>query len=198
LERKIASRRRGEELEQAILDAVWEEFQEFGFAKVTVEGVAKRAGTSKPVIYRRWPTRIELMMACAANRMPSADSIPDTGTVRGDTIALLTLMRSRLRLIGQTGMLSMLAEASADPKVREVFFKQLVSNLVDRLNKAVWGRAIERGEIGPEHLTERLRLLPIDLMRSEFIVMGDATDEAVAEMVDQVVLPALRARGAQI
>lgn len=192
------SRRRGEELEQAILDAVWDEFQEVGFLRLTFEGVAKRAGTSKPVLYRRWSSRVEMMMACAVSRMPRPDSIPDTGSLRGDIVALLTLMRSRLRIIGQTAMLALLAEASNDPELRQKFFRAVVNHLLDLLDMAVWGRAIDRGEIRGEQLTERLRRLPIDLVRNEFLLFGDLTDEVVASIVDEVVLPALRDRGASV
>lgn len=194
----MASRRRGEALEQAILDAVWDEFQEGGFLSLTFEGVAKRAGTSKPVLYRRWSSRVEMMMACAVSRMPTPDSIPDTGSLRGDTVSLLTLMRSRLRVIGQTALLALLTEASTDPELRRRFFRELVNHLADLLNMAVWERAIDRGEISAEHLTDRLRRLPIDLVRNEFIIFGDLTDEALAGIVDEVVLPALRDRGASL
>jgi AcrR family transcriptional regulator len=198
LERKTASRRRGEELEQAILDAVWEEFQAVGFSKLTMEGVAKRAGTSKPVLYRRWSSPVELMLACAANRIPKADSVPDTGSLRGDTIALLTLAHERMRMVGQTAMLSMLAQVSVDPEARKVLIEGIVINLVNALSGTVYTRAIARGELAEEHLTERLTRLPIDLMRNEFILFGHVSEDAIESMLDEVILPALRARGAKV
>lgn len=194
----MASRRRGEALEQAILDAVWDEFREVGFTKLTMEGVAKRAGTSKPVLYRRWSSRVEMMIACAASRVPRADSVPDSGTLRGDTIALLTLAHERMRMVGQTAMLAMLAEVSADPEARQVLIAGLVNELANILGETVYSRAIRRGELAEEHLTERLRRLPIDLMRNEFILFGNVSGERIEEMLDQVVLPALRARGASV
>lgn len=194
----MASRRRGEALEQAILDAVWEEFREVGFAKLTMEGVAKRAGTSKPVLYRRWSSRVEMMIACAASRVPKADSVPDSGSLRGDTIALLTRAHERMRLVGQTAMLAMLAEVSADPEARQVLIAGLVNEIANTLDRTVYSRAIKRGELTEEHLTERLRRLPVDLVRNEFILFGDIPAEHFEEMLDQVVLPALRARGASV
>ncbi|MBO3732839.1 TetR/AcrR family transcriptional regulator [Glycomyces niveus] len=198
MERKATSRRRGEALEQAILDAVWDEFREVGFSKLTMEGVAKRAGTSKPVLYRRWSSPVELMIACAASRVPKAESVPDTGTLRGDTIALLTLAHERMRIVGQTAMLSMLAQVSVDPEARKVLIEGIVNNLSKALSGTVYARAIARGELAEEHLTERLARLPIDLMRNEFILFGHVDAGAIEEMLDQVILPALRARGATV
>lgn len=192
------SRRRGEELEQAILDAAFEEFREAGYAGFTMEGVAKRAGTSKPVVYRRWSSRVEILIACVSSRLPKAEAVPDTGSLRGDTVALVTLAHQRMRLLGQTAMLGMLADVSADPELRKVLVATLVNELTSLLEKAVWARAVERGELEWGHLTERLRRLPIDLVRNEFIIYGAVSAETVASIVDEVVLPALRARGAAV
>jgi AcrR family transcriptional regulator len=198
VKRRTASRRRGEELEQAILDAVWAEFSEVGFAKLTMEGVAKRAGTSKPVLYRRWSSRVEMLISCIASRIPKADAVPDTGSLRGDMVALLTVARERMTLIGQTAMLGMLAEVSKDPDVREVLLGGLASELVNLLYQVVYRRAIDRGELAEEHLTPRLLRLPTDLGRSEFLLFGTISDEAIDSIVDEVILPALRARGAAV
>jgi AcrR family transcriptional regulator len=192
------TRRRGEELEQAILKAAFEEFHENGYAGFTVEGVAKRAGTSKPVIYRRWPDRVEILIACIANRLPRAETVPDTGSLRGDTVALITLAHRRMRMVGQTAMLGMLTDVSADPATRGHLLKGIVNELTNLLDKAVYARAIKRGEIAEEHLTDRLRRLPIDLVRNEFIIFGVVPSESVESIVDEVVLPALRARGASV
>jgi AcrR family transcriptional regulator len=195
VERKVASRRRGEELEQAILKATWEEFQEVGFAKLSMEGVAKRAGTSKPVIYRRWPSRMELMVACATSRMPTAGSIPDTGTLRGDTIAVLKLLRGRMFVVGQSAMLGMLSTVSEDPVSLRSFVQRFVSHLLTLMDKVV-ERAGDRGELDPDLLGPRLRKLPIDLARNEFLITGELGDEAIEEILDQVFFPALQGIGA--
>lgn len=198
MDRKGASRRRGAELEQAILDAAFEELRDAGYGGFTMEGVAKRAGTSKPVVYRRWPNRVQLLIACVASRLPRAETVPDTGSIRGDIVALVTVAHRRMRLVGQTAMLGMLTDVSADPEVRKVLVGSLVSELTNLLDRAVYTRAIARGELSEEHLTERLRRLPIDLVRNEFIIYGAVPREAIESIVDEVVLPALRARGARV
>ena len=86
------TRRRGAELESAILDAAWEQLIAEGYEHFTVDTVAARARTSKPVLYRRWKTREDMLRATVRHR-GAADppAIPDTGTLRGDLLALLTL-----------------------------------------------------------------------------------------------------------
>src|ERR1700678_1833844 len=80
-------RRRGEELEAALLDAAWDELAEVGFAKLTMESVAARARTGVAVLYRRWPRKDDLVIAAIGNygRMRPVE-IPDTGTLRGDML----------------------------------------------------------------------------------------------------------------
>ncbi|WP_198667278.1 TetR/AcrR family transcriptional regulator [Glycomyces dulcitolivorans] len=198
MQRKGASRRRGEALELAILEAVWAEFSELGYLGLTMEGVAKRAGTSKPVLYRRWSTKVEMLIACIANRIPQAESVPDTGSLRGDMVALLTVARERMSVIGQTAMLGMLTEVSKDPEAREVLLGGLANELVNMVYQVIYRRSIERGELTEEQLTPRLLRLPTDLARNEFLLFGTISDEAVTSIVDEVILPALRARGASV
>src|SRR5215831_8177132 len=92
----MSERRRGQELEDAILDAAWDELVAVGYSGFTIENVAARAGTSRPVLYRRWPSRPELAMA-AIGRLGRRDEIalPDTGSLRGDLIELMRAASQR-------------------------------------------------------------------------------------------------------
>src|SRR5664279_5398647 len=91
MEREPTTRRRGRELEDALLAAAWEQLVSGGYASFTIDAVAARAATSKPVIYRRWPNREALVMAAIRHYLAQGSRpVPDTGTLRGDVIALLT------------------------------------------------------------------------------------------------------------
>jgi AcrR family transcriptional regulator len=82
-------RRRGDELEAALLDAAWDELVEVGFARLTMESVAARARTGVAVLYRRWPGQDALTMAAIAHYGGNHPvEIPDTGSLRGDMLAL--------------------------------------------------------------------------------------------------------------
>jgi len=65
------TRRRGSALDDALLDAAWAELQEAGYAGLTMEGVAQRAGTSRPVLARRWPNRPQLVIAAPGRPAPA-------------------------------------------------------------------------------------------------------------------------------
>ncbi|MFD7947322.1 helix-turn-helix domain-containing protein, partial [Streptomyces sp. NPDC059744] len=64
----VRKRRRGAELETALLDAAWDELIAMGFEELTYEAVAARAGTSRAVLYRRWPTKRELVLAALSRK----------------------------------------------------------------------------------------------------------------------------------
>src|SRR5512140_1521140 len=86
-------RRRGPDLETALLDAAWDELVEVGYAKLTMESVASRASTGIAVLYRRWANKDQLVLAALEHyRNSHPVDLPDTGTLRGDLLAALTAM----------------------------------------------------------------------------------------------------------
>src|SRR5579863_3612643 len=112
------SRRRGEVLEAALLDAAWAELQAVGYAGLTMEAVADRAGTSRAVLYRRWRNRPELVIAAMRRHRPMlSGEIPDTGSLRGDVLAVLRLMSSRLTEIGTETVYGLLGEYLGDAEM---------------------------------------------------------------------------------
>src|SRR5580693_8105087 len=109
------TRRRGEALEHALLDAAWTELQAAGYAGLTMEAVADRAGTSRAVLYRRWRNRPELVLAVIRRHRPLlSGEIPDTGSLRGDVLALLRRMSARLAEIGIDTVHGLVGEFLAD------------------------------------------------------------------------------------
>lgn len=188
------TRRRGARLEQAILDAAWAELTEVGYTRFTIEAVAARAETSKPVIYRRWPNRAELVLAAWSRIAPIPEDLPDTGTLRTDLITLFTQVARRVNSIIGEVIAGVMGEAFRHPEVIEVLRAQLAkpSHLTKTLNTVV-RRAGDRGELPPIRLPLRVARLPLDLVRNELFVCGEAlSDEAVAGLVDEVYLPLLR------
>ncbi|WP_329568782.1 TetR/AcrR family transcriptional regulator [Kitasatospora sp. NBC_01266] len=189
----MSERRRGAALEKALLDAAWGELADNGYARFTMDAVVKRAGTSPPVLYRRWSDRDELVRAAVVHILKeSILDIPDTGSLRSD---VLTLMReinaTRLQLV--TVMSVQLAgyyqETGTHPG-------ELFDPLATGRKKAVdvlFDRAVDRGEIRPELLTERIKSLPFDLLRHEFLTtFAAAPDHVLEEIIDTIFLPLVR------
>src|ERR1700689_429259 len=83
------SHRRGEHVRQTVLAAAFEELAANGFDGAPVAGVAKRSGVHETTVYRRWVTRENLLVAALLDR--SAEAIPaaDTGSTRGDLLAIV-------------------------------------------------------------------------------------------------------------
>src|ERR1700689_1994006 len=92
-------RPRSEQSHRAILDAANEILEERGFADLTIDEVAHRAGVSKPTIYRRWPPKGTLVFEAFSGDFLGRQPVPDTGTLRGD---LLAALRAWIRVVKGT------------------------------------------------------------------------------------------------
>jgi AcrR family transcriptional regulator len=185
------TRRRGAELEAAILDAAWEQLIAEGYEHFTIDTVTARARTSKPVLYRRWKTREDLLRATVRHRGAAADppSIPDTGTLRGDLLALLTranTTRNPMAALVSSMLGSYYNQTNPTPaELREAFLSER-----DSAVKQVINRAVERGEIDPARLTPRIIDLPFDLFRHEMIMTFKLVpDHVLRQIVDDIFIP---------
>jgi AcrR family transcriptional regulator len=183
------TRRRGSALEDALLDAAWDELREAGYAGLTMEGVAQRAGTSRPVLARRWPTRPQLVIAALRRHRPMlSGEIPDTGTLRGDVLALLRRISARLAEVGPETFYGLLGDYFADPALVPDLQAQVLqtgNEVMATILKRAAGRGEARDDIPP-----RVATLPIDLLRHEvFRDLSPADESAIIEIVDQVFLP---------
>jgi AcrR family transcriptional regulator len=184
------TRRRGAELERAILDASWEQLTAEGYEHFTIDTVAARARTSRPVLYRRWKTREDLLRATVRHR-GAADSppSPDTGTLRGDLLALLThanTSRNPMAALLSSMLGSYYNQAGPTPaELRDEFMGQRGS-AVER----VVNRAVERGEIDPARLTPRIIDLPFALFRHEMMMtLKPVPDHVLRQIVDDIFIP---------
>jgi AcrR family transcriptional regulator len=190
------ARRYGAELENAILRAAAEELIESGYAGLTMDRVARRGGTNKNTIYRRWPSRAALGIAAYRQLAVAAAPNPDTGELRGDALELLR--RVNRNWSSPTGAIlrALLAGARDDPQL----LAQLQEHSTD-VGSAAWlailARAVARGEAPADALHLRVATVALVLLRNEFIVHGYPTvpDDVLVEIVDEVYLPLIRGRG---
>ncbi|MFF1872545.1 TetR/AcrR family transcriptional regulator [Streptomyces sp. CB03911] len=189
----MPERRRGAALEKALLDAAWEELADHGYARFTMDAVAQRAGTSPSVLYRRWSDRDDLVRAATVHILKEFRlDTPDTGSLRGD---VLTLMReinaTRVQFITVMGahLAGYYQETGTSPAdLRDPF----VTGRAKALD-VLFDRAVERGEIAPEPLGERVKSLPFDLLRHEILTtFAPVPDHVLEEIVDTVFLPLVR------
>jgi AcrR family transcriptional regulator len=182
------TRRRGEALEAALLDAAWEELQSAGYAALTFEAVADRAGTSRAVLYRRWRSRPELVIAAMRRHRPLlSGEIPDTGSLRGDVLAVLRRMSARLADVGAETVYGLLGDIFADPEPSSSIQDQVL-HIGAGVMTTIVKRAADRGEVGD--VSPRVATLPTDLFRLElFHARTPPSDQVLTEIVDEVFLP---------
>jgi AcrR family transcriptional regulator len=190
------TRRRGAALEQAILRAAADELTESGYAGLTMDRVARRAGTNKNAIYRRWPNRAALGIA-AYQRLAVDDARPpDTGELRGDVLELLRRANRNWSSPYGEILRGLLAGAGDDPELLERL-RQSSGDAGSGMWLAVLGRAVARGEAPPEALHPRVATAAVVLLRNEYVTRGvpTAPDDVLVEIVDEVYLPLVRGRG---
>ncbi|HYY01340.1 MAG TPA: TetR/AcrR family transcriptional regulator [Mycobacterium sp.] len=189
-------RRRGEALEKALLDAAWAELTERGYDDLTIDAVATRAGTSRAVLYRRWPGKQDLVLAALTHHV-KADPVatPDTGSLRGDVVALLRAANKvRPRLV--TELLTRLGGFYAEAGTNLAELSTYVLGGRDAILDVVIERAVARGEIESGQVSERVARVPIDLFRYEMLMTFQAvSDRVIEEIVDEVFLPLVRLGG---
>ncbi|MFF1417041.1 TetR/AcrR family transcriptional regulator [Streptomyces sp. NPDC058280] len=188
------TRRRGAALEEAILRAAADELTESGYAGLTMDRVARRAGTNKNAIYRRWPNRLALGIA-AYRRLATTVHPPDTGDLRADVLELLR--RANRHWSSPLG--KVLRDLMSAAGGASEFVAQLPEQSTDAVAAAwltILGRAVARGEATPEALHPRVATVAMVLLRNEFVVRGvpTAPDEVLIEIVDEVYLPLIRQR----
>jgi AcrR family transcriptional regulator len=189
----LTTRRRGAVLEKALLEAAWSELQSVGYAKLTMERVADRAQTSRAVIYRRWSSRHELVIAALLHQQPSGTGrIPDTGSLREDVLTIMRRASRRISDIGPATVVGLLNDLMADD-ASDTIIDQLARGGGEVMNQAL-ARAATRGE-AREHVPERVARLPLDLLRHELILTHrPPSSETLQEIVDQIFLPLVEAK----
>jgi AcrR family transcriptional regulator len=181
-------RPRSEKADQAILDATLRMLGTQGVAGTTIEGVAADAGVGKTTIYRRWPTKTDLILAAISNLVPAGDP-PDTGSMAGDMAALAETQQRRLAGSGLTGIVPrVLAESMSSPKLHQDFVDRVVNPFRELLRLFI-ERGIERGELRPDLEVEPL----VDLLHSIPIykILMSRGDPASLEQVPGAYLPIL-------
>jgi AcrR family transcriptional regulator len=187
---RTRQRRRGEELEAALLEAAWQELVEAGFARLTMESVAARAKTGVAVLYRRWPNKDDLVLAAIRHYGTTRPvDVPDTGNLRDDMVAWLSSFSSTrvsFAAIVSAVFSGLLASSGRTPaEVREKV-------LADRTlwSHQIFTRAHERGEIDLVRIPPAVLTMPFDLMRQDMLMTyKPIPPERILAIVDDLFMP---------
>lgn len=163
-----------------MLEATVELLGEMGYADLTVDAIAKRAGTSKPAIYRRWPSKAHLVHE-AVYPMGEATELPDTGSLAGDVRAMVRRSADFLATpSARAGLTGLVGELAADPtlhaKLLERFSDVVSRGLTERLDAAV-----ARGEARPDATADDLLEAVAGITFFALLTHGATLDDAWVE-----------------
>jgi AcrR family transcriptional regulator len=182
-------RRRGAVLEKAIRAAVLSLVVEGGTARVTMEAVAVRVGTSKPVLYRRWPDRAALLRDTLVPLAMEAIPHTDTGSYRGDMLAVLHGW-SRF-FAGPEGAIgpAIVGAMPHDPELAEALRQGVIGWRKSAMADII-ARGVSRGEVRPDVRLDVVRELGQAMLWHRFLVTGDEiTEDLIDHIVDHILIP---------
>lgn len=199
LARPPAARRVGRPFDHSrdaqILAITLDALAEQDYDHVTLDVVARRAGRAKTTLYRRWPTKEDLVLAAihAAGRPPEADDLPDEGSLRADLLAVVDspwLGGPDRRLAIFAGVTS---AARSSTRLADAVRTEVTEPYVE-VYQALLQRAVDRGQVSPE-MSPKIPLLAQVIPAMSSHRLGAAAEPIgrafFASVVDEIVLPAL-------
>jgi len=169
-----------------VLRCAAELLTEVGYDKMSVEDVAARAGVHKTTIYRRWPTKPDLVAAAASANSADAVPIPDTGSVLED---LRLLAREVAANIGSEGGARRSRSIVAAAATSEELTAMMQAFWADRLTSsaAIVERAIERGELPPGTNSNLIIEAVIGPLWVRLLLTGEPITNDLADQVADLV-----------
>jgi AcrR family transcriptional regulator len=194
------TRRRGAALEDAILEAAYDELAEVGYLALSVEAVAARARTGKASIYRRWPTKQDLVMDALSAGLPTAVQCGVVPIAVGDETtaeALHGVARAIARVLDSPAgdaMRAVKCEAVSDP----LLARAIDERFQEPRRQAILGllrRGVERGEVRPDAVSELIAdVIPAVLTHRLILQREPVTEADLTEIMDKVIIPLVEAR----
>jgi AcrR family transcriptional regulator len=183
-------RPRAESLDSAILDAVEELVITEGYHAASIDGIARRAGTTRPAVYRRHPSRGHVIVAAIARRF-GLNPAPDTGSLRGDLLAVqCAQLEFFTDALVRRAVVGLLDEATADPALMHQIFDEFLTPRRQSTASALQ-RAVERGEIRPGFDTDWICDLLTGPLLMRALVPTGPIDENLAHLTVDATLDAL-------
>jgi AcrR family transcriptional regulator len=168
-------------VESDVLDAVLDLVAEAGLGAVTMDAVAVRAAVSKPAIYRRWPSKLDLLLAAAEMRLGPI-SVPDLGDFRAELRMVLRARLEAYRLPGSSRLFAGLIAAAADAGEERPAYSAYLTRTTAQ-TREILVRAVVRGEVRADLDVSTAVTLFSSSLLMRALVEGQTPDEAFAESV---------------
>jgi AcrR family transcriptional regulator len=189
-------RKRDHSRDADILEAALDVLAETGYDGMTIDQVAARARAGKATLYRRWSSKSELVIdavACMKGGSFDPASLPDTGTLRGDLVAMIkepSIQDGERKLQIMAGLVSML---SRSPELADAAREVLIAPR-RAANILLIRRAISRGEVAETPHVELIASVGSAMVAQRVLMeRKPVTRDFLLSVIDGVVLPALGA-----
>ncbi|WP_448624902.1 TetR/AcrR family transcriptional regulator [Geodermatophilus sp. URMC 64] len=188
-------RRRGRpldpSLDEAIRSAVLRVLSEVGYRGLTMDEVAMVAGVSKATIYRRWPSKVDLLVSVIDAASDDTLVVVDTGSLRDDLVALLGALTEILAGPGGGASRALLGVLDEEPALAEAYRRGPLDRW-DRAFAAAFARAAARGEVPPDAGTSLAAEAGPSLVLQRWLLRGrEIGPDLPAAVVDEVMMPLL-------
>jgi AcrR family transcriptional regulator len=176
--------------EEELLAATLEVLRETGYDNLTIDKVTARAHASKTTVYRRWPSKAELVCAAFAYQIRGAGTPHDTGTLRGDLLQLAEIIARDAAQYGPT-IAGILAASNRNPRLRGLLVDDLYRDRRDQVHR-ILHRAVHRGEIVPAVISDDIWDVLPGYISFRMLQHGrPVTSGTLRALVDEVMLPSL-------
>ena len=176
--------------ESELLAVTLQLLQEHGYDGLTVDAVAAKARASKATVYRRWPSKAELVLAAFMEGIRQVAVPPETGALRGDLLRLGEMICIQGQQHAGT-VRAVLVEISRNPALNDVMQHQFIEQR-KALMDHILAQAVDRGEIDQAAINDELwDLLPHYLIFRSIISGPPPTEQTVEALVDEVIVPSL-------
>ena len=176
--------------ETELLAVTLQLLQEHGYDRLTVDAVAARARASKATVYRRWPSKAELVLAAFIEGIRQVAVPPETGTLQADLVHVGDLVCEQVQRHAST-IRAVLVEVSRNPALNDVLQREFIDQRKALINQ-ILHKAVDRGEINAAAINDELwDLLPGYLIFRSIIQGQPSTQQTVRALVDDVIIPSL-------
>jgi len=176
--------------EVELLTVTLQLLQEHGYDRLTIDAVAATARASKATVYRRWPSKAELVLAAFIEGVRQVAGAPNTGSLRGDLIRLGTLICEQADQHAST-VAAVLTELPNNPGLARALQHEFVDQRKAVIHH-VLRQAVDRGEITAAVISDEVwDVLPGYLVFRHMIPGRPVTERTVEALVDEVLLPSL-------
>lgn len=176
---------RGERLVTKVLDATLHELSEVGYRALSIEVVADRAGVNKTTIYRRWPTKAELVREAMQSMAGDVFELPDEGSLRADLVAFTKRIRDVVASPRGRGIFRVMAAESDSRELADVMCQMKEGSL--SVPDSIVARAVKRGELpkgsDPELLVACIVAPVLNWVQMDNLVVDDKRIEQVVTLV---------------